>query len=365
MKALPFLAASLALIAIAVADKPVNPCCSFPCQNRGVCLNGKEPGSYTCDCGNLPFYGKHCETPYLWTRLTRWLRPSPDTLHNWLVSDSLKWWWGIVNKVTFLHNMIIRVVYQTRAEILDTPPLYETVHGYPTIAATTNHTQYARCLPPVPLDCPTPMGIKGKKELPDVDYLLKTFFTREKFRPDPQGSSVLMTFFAQHFTHMFFKTDYGKSPGSTWSGHGVDVTSIYGSNVSDENSLRSFKGGKLKMQVLNGEDFPMYAKDTPVYMTYPGGVPKESQFALGHPFFGLLPGLFLYQTIWMREHNRVCDILKEEHPDWDDERLFQTGKLVILGETIRIVIEDYVQHLAGYYVKVAFKPEVLFGYPFQ
>ena len=87
----------------------------------------------------------------------------------------------------------------------------------------------------------------------------------------------------------------------------------------------------LHVKVLNNEEFPMYARDARVFMMYPPGIPEDSRFALGHPFFGLLPGLFLYQTIWMREHNRVCDILREEHPDWDDERLFQTGKLITLG----------------------------------
>ena len=66
-------------------------------------------------------------------------------------------------------------------------------------------------------------------------------------------------------------------------------------------------------------------------MTYPPSVPEEVRFALGHKDFGLLPGLFMYATIWMREHNRVCDVLKGEHPEWDDERLFQTAKLIIMG----------------------------------
>ena len=54
-------------------------------------------------------------------------------------------------------------------------------------------------------------------------------------------------------------------------------------------------------------------------------------FALGHDFFGLLPGLFLISTVFLREHNRICDIMKAEHPEWDDERLFQTSKLIVLG----------------------------------
>ena len=87
------------------------------------------------------------------------------------------------------------------------------------------------------------------------------------------------------------------------------------------------------MQTLNGEDWPPLMKDAPVEMIYIGPVPDEAKYALGHSFFGNLPGLFMFATVWMREHNRVCDILKKVHPDWDDERLFQTTKLVTLGKT--------------------------------
>lgn len=76
----------------------------------------------------------------------------------------------------------------------------------------------------------------------------------------------------------------------------------------------------------------MTVAETGVKMTYPEYVKEEYQLAVGHPFFGLLPGLLVYSTIWMREHNRVCDILAAAHPEWDDERLFQTARLVILGE---------------------------------
>lgn len=36
-----------------------------------------------------------------------------------------------------------------------------------------------------------------------------------------------------------------------------------------------------------------------------------------------------------------------------------------LGETIKIVIEDYVQHLSNYHYKLLFNPELLFGEQFQ
>lgn len=54
--------------------------------------------------------------------------------------------------------------------------------------------------------------------------------------------------------------------------------------------------------------------------------------AIGQEVFGILPGLGMYATLWLREHNRVCDILKAEHPTWDDEQLFQTARLIVIGE---------------------------------
>ena len=66
--------------------------------------------------------------------------------------------------------------------------------------------------------------MSGPKELPDADELVKKFFTRTKFLPEPTGSNVPFAYFAQHFTHMFFKTDFKKGPGFQWGGHGVSVS---------------------------------------------------------------------------------------------------------------------------------------------
>lgn len=83
---------------------------------------------------------------------------------------------------------------------------------------------------------------------------------------------------------------------------------------------------------MNGEVYPPTASEVQVDMHYPPHVPESHRFAVGHEAFGLVPGLMMYATIWLREHNRVCDILKQQHPDWDDERLFQTARLILIGE---------------------------------
>ena len=63
------------------------------------------------------------------------------------------------------------------------------------------------------------------------------------------NTSALFAFFAQHFTHQFFKTDYDKGPGYTWGKHGIDVSNTYGQGIGRENMLRTHKDGKLISQV--------------------------------------------------------------------------------------------------------------------
>jgi Animal haem peroxidase len=45
-------------------------------------------------------------------------------------------------------------------------------------------------------------------------------------------------------------------------------------------------------------------------------------------------------TLLLREHNRLCDIVVAQHPDWDDERIYQTIKLVI-GAKIALIGNSY------------------------
>uniref|UniRef100_A0A8D2DFH2 Prostaglandin G/H synthase 1 n=1 Tax=Sciurus vulgaris TaxID=55149 RepID=A0A8D2DFH2_SCIVU len=296
------------------APAPVNPCCYYPCQNQGVCVRfGLD--RYQCDCARTGYSGPNCTIPELWTWLRNSLRPSPTFVHFLLTHG--RWFWEFVN-ATFIRDMLMRLV------------------------------------------------LVGKKQLPDAQLLGRRFLLRRKFIPDPQGTNLMFAFFAQHFTHQFFKTSGKMGPGFTKAlGHGVDLGHIYGDNLERQYHLRLFKDGKLKYQVLDGEVYPPSVDQAQVLMHYPRGIPPQNQMAVGQEVFGLLPGLMLYATLWLREHNRVCDLLKAEHPTWDDEQLFQTTRLILIGETIKIVIEEYVQHLSGYFLQLKFDPEMLFRAQFQ
>uniref|UniRef100_A0A8B9TJR5 Prostaglandin G/H synthase 1 n=1 Tax=Anas platyrhynchos TaxID=8839 RepID=A0A8B9TJR5_ANAPL len=348
--------------AAAAGTGTVNPCCYYPCQHQGVCVRVGLEG-YECDCTRTGYFGTNCTSPELWTRLHNLLKPSPAFYH--FVLTHFRWFWDIINS-TFIRDTLMRLVLTVRANLIPSPPTFNSNYGYISWEAYANVSYYTRILPPVPDDCPTPMGTKGKRQLPDAQLLAERFLLRHKFEADPRGTNLMFAFFAQHFTHQFFKTSGKMGRGFTKAlGHGVDLGHLYGDNLQRQHQLRLFRDGKLKFQVVDGEVYPPSVTEAPVHMVYPPAVPKEKQLAMGQEVFGLLPGLCMYATLWLREHNRVCDILKREHPTWSDEQLFQTARLILIGETIKIVIEDYVQHLSGYFLSLKFDPELLFGRQFQ
>ena len=93
--------------------------------------------------------------------------------------------------------------------------------------------------------------------------------------------------------------------------HWWDGSQIYGSTPARQARLREGAGGRLTM----GAD---------------GLLPLDER--AGVDLTGVNGnwwlGLALMHTIFAREHNRICDMLAAAHPDWDDDRLFETARRV-------------------------------------
>lgn len=104
-----------------------------------------------------------------------------------------------------------------RSHLVESPPTYNSEYNYKSWEAYSNLSYYTRTLPPLPRDCPTP-------DLPNPKEVVEKVLLRKQFVPDPQGTSLMFAFFAQHFSHQFFKSDFKKGPAFTKAlGHGVSI----------------------------------------------------------------------------------------------------------------------------------------------
>jgi prostaglandin-endoperoxide synthase 2 len=54
----------------------------------------------------------------------------------------------------------------------------------------------------------------------------------------------------------------------------------------------------------------------------------------------------------------VARLLAERHPDWDDERLFQTTRNILVVLLIKIVLEEYINHITPTLFQVVLDPAV-------
>lgn len=87
-------------------------------------------------------------------------------------------------------------------------------------------------------------------KLPDPKLLAEKFLLRRNFRQDPQGTNLMFAFFAQHFTHQFFKTHNSVGLGFTKGlAHGVSH-SFYNLTFSLNQSNKVFDGSTRRKELL-------------------------------------------------------------------------------------------------------------------
>lgn len=210
-----------------------------------------------------------------------------------------------------------------------------------------------------------PMPLEEVEALPSLDKVLDLFKRTGKMRKS--RSSALFCFFAQWFTDSILRTDPYDRRKNT-SNHDIDLCQIYGLDEETTRILRSHSEGKLRCQEINGEIYPDYLfeldanavlKEKDIYKDLPhlpllkqllSKVPLERQlktYATGLERGNSSIGYVAISTLFLREHNRICDELIASTPGWDDERLFQTARMINIVLLMKIVIEEYINHIAG------------------
>jgi prostaglandin-endoperoxide synthase 2 len=212
-------------------------------------------------------------------------------------------------------------------------------------------------------------------------------FRRPAFTADHK-SSALFSFFAQWFTDSFLRTD-PSDPRRNTSNHEIDLCQIYGLDAATTSALREHRAGRLR--TLDGQGlfpdrlFDASGNPQPHFRGLPyvqrqandpegrliidallaRGVLDRAELARRRPRLyasGLERGnsSVLYaalSTVFVREHNRICGVLERAHPGWDDDRLFETARNINIALVLRVIVEDYINHIADERFKFLFDYE--------
>lgn len=200
---------------------------------------------------------------------------------------------------------------------------------------------------------------------PDRSCVAALFERPAGVQTESESSSLLFPFFAQWFVDGFLRTD-PRDPRKNTSTHDIDLSQLYGQKDIETQALRAEFGLLKTTSDADGREFPpLYYdsfghvkecfKDLPMVLesvddskartttTLPDTT-KRNLFALGLPRGNIHYGLAMMSTVFIREHNRIAREIRRHHR-WDSDRVFETARNTMIVLLIKIVIEDYINHI--------------------
>lgn len=67
-------------------------------------------------------------------------------------------------------------------------------------------------------------------------------------------------------------------------------------------------------------------------------------------------GYTMFSTLFLREHNRICELLIEKEGIYDDDKLFHTARFITTIVYLKLIVIDYIKHVGGFSFKWGFYP---------
>lgn len=173
--------------------------------------------------------------------------------------------------------------------------------------------------------------------LPDPALIYDSVMKRTEYKKHPNNVSSILWYWASIIIHDLFWTDYRDQSKSKTSSY-LDLSPLYGSNQAMQDTIRTFKDGKLKPDCF------------------------ADKRLLGMP-----PGVGVFLIMFNRVHNHVAENLARINEDgkftppspalegekaeaaWKkyDNDLFQTARLITSGLYINITLLDYVRNIVN------------------
>ncbi|XP_029185406.2 peroxidasin-like isoform X1 [Acropora millepora] len=127
--------------------------------------------------------------------------------------------------------------------------------------------------------------------------------------------------------------------------HFIDASQVYGSSTKTANELRDRSANLGLMDVRQflipgTRSRPILPRQRQGFCRSNNPV-REPCFRAGDDRPNENQGLTAMHTVWVREHNRIARILHTLNPTWNDERLFQEARKIVIAEIQHITYNEW------------------------
>ena len=301
-----------------------------------------------------------------------------DALPSWLLKAVVR----LTEASPAIRRLVNRLAINASVKATrNRPHPWSTVHDYVSWESLTDMRYSARHLP----------ARKLPKEPPAAELA-------ELFRRPAGGqrlsdkSTCLFPAFAQYLTDGFIRTRMPNASAGekdevrlqNTSNHQIDLCPLYGRTREQTLALRLLSAeagrkGRLKSQVIEGEEWAPFlyegeaikaefaVLDRPLGEdAFKGDPARRSRiFAFGGDRANAVPQVAMMNTLFLREHNRIAGVIEAANPGWDDERVFQTARNVIIVMFIKLVVEEYINHISPLPIRLMADPRVAWKAPWN
>jgi hypothetical protein len=124
----------------------------------------------------------------------------------------------------------------------------------------------------------------------------------------------------------------------------IDGSVIYGSDPVRANALRSHQGGRLLTSA--GDLLPFNTVGLPNANQNPSLQPSQL-FLAGDVRANENIELTAVQTLFVREHNRIADIIHAQNPSFDDDTIYQYARAIVVAEEQAITVNEWLPAILG------------------
>lgn len=120
----------------------------------------------------------------------------------------------------------------------------------------------------------------------------------------------------------------------------LDLSAVYGVDERRNMALRTLKDGK--MRVSKGDMLPYNRRG---FVNSPSG--NKAFFLAGDHRANEHPVLTSIHTLFVREHNSICDDLRLVSKKWNDEDMFQFARVINVAQFQKIVFNEFYPAFVG------------------